>query len=111
MRRLKAAKKRLIRLPRSMQTASLMTLARSLKETLRAQRKNSQENNVTGQNLVAGINPCPKGLGDPQNYSAHQGSPEIPQAANDDRFKCEDQPGRSDRRIEIGADPEKNASD
>src|SRR5260370_4489500 len=111
MRRPKAAKQRLVRVPRSVQTASFMTLTRSLKETLRAQRKNSQENNVTGQNLVAGINACPEGLGDTENYSAHEGSPEIPQSTNDDRFKREDQPDRSDRRIEIGADPKENAGD
>jgi hypothetical protein len=65
-----------------MPASSLITLARFLKEALWAQRKNSQENNMTGQNLVAGINPCPKGLGDGENHSAHEGSPEIPQPTN-----------------------------
>src|ERR1700732_4915341 len=111
MRRPKEATKRLIRVPRSMQTASLMILTHSLKETLRAQRKDSQENNVTGQNLVTGIDPCPEGLGDTENYSTEEGSPEIPQPPNDDRFKGEDQSGRSDRRIEICADAEENACD
>jgi hypothetical protein len=41
------------------------------------QSENSQEDKVTGQDLVAGVDPRSESLSNAENYSSDQGSPEI----------------------------------
>ena len=80
------------------------------KKALWTQSENSQEDKVASQDLVTGVDPGSQSLSDAENYSSYQGSPEIAEPANDDRFTCEYHPGRSNGRIKIGANTEENAS-
>src|SRR4029077_20283807 len=83
---------------------------RFCEKALWAQSENSQEDKVTCEDLVAGVDPRSESLSNAENYSSDQGSPEIAEPANDHRFKSEHQPVRSNRRIKIGANTKENAS-
>jgi hypothetical protein len=76
-------------------------------KTLWAQSENRQEDKVAGQNLVTRVDPRSESLGDTKNNSSDEGSPEIAEPSNDDRFESEYEPGRSNRGIKLVRIPRK----
>jgi hypothetical protein len=72
-------------------------------ETLRTESENDEEHDMTGQNLISGIDLRSECLGTPRITPPTSVPPEIPEPADNDGFEGEDQSGRANRRIEICA--------
>jgi hypothetical protein len=64
----------------------------------------NQKGDVTREYLPFGIQLGTDRLREADNDAARKRTPQAPEAADDHRLECVDQPRRTDGRIEIGAD-------
>ena len=65
----------------------------------------SEEDEMAGEQLPAGIDLRADRLRDAEDDAAGERAPEIAEAADDHRLEAEDEPRRADRRIEIRCAP------
>src|SRR5215470_13280401 len=72
------------------------------KEALWSHRQDSEEYDVTGEQLPAGVNLRADRLRNAENDASGKRAPHAAQAADDHRLETEDQPGRTDGGIEVG---------
>src|SRR5262245_46768013 len=81
------------------------------KRPLGAHLEDNEERKMPCEHLPAGIDMGADALGDAQQDAAEERAPQTAEAANDDGFEAENQPRRSDRRIEVGAHGDEHAGD
>ena len=80
------------------------------KQAIGPDGKDNQKRYMAGKQLPARIDLRPDGLSHAQNYAPGQGAPKIAQAADDHRFKAEDQPAAANCRVETGAHSQQYAA-
>src|ERR1700730_4221937 len=80
------------------------SINRTRKQATWPQDHHNQKGDVTGKYLPFGVHLRADGLREADNDAARERAPEAPEAADDHRFECVDQPGRTNRPIEISAD-------
>ena len=79
--------------------------------TLGAHREDNEERKMPCEHLPAGIDMGADALGKTQQDAAEKRAPQTAKAADDDGLEAENQPRRSDRRIEIGPYCDEHAGD
>src|SRR5258708_29106100 len=81
------------------------------KQPLGARREDNEEGKMPGKHLPTGIDVGADALSHAEQDAAEKRAPQAAEAADDHGLEAENQPRRSDRRIEIGAHRDKHARD
>src|ERR1700722_17710123 len=104
------AKMRLAQVPRSTRSVS-MSVSRAREQPARPNDQDNQKGDVPSEDLPGRRQRGTDRLRDAQDHAADQRAPHAAEAADDHRFKRQNQPDWTGRRIEVRSDRKQHAGD